>query len=185
LAWLAKVWWLVPGSHTWEDLFTNAAIGDISGRLVIFSGIVFFSGLILISLLTRRLHQATGEVLPRFGEEHPVLTGEEHPEAGDRMRAWFRLSRRRQQLLAIIITDEAASVSERILEELKRGVTAVDGTGMYTGQPHKVLLIALTITEVNHLKQVVSQADPRAFMVVSPAQEVLGRGFLPLEKKSI
>jgi uncharacterized membrane-anchored protein YitT (DUF2179 family) len=54
---------------------------------------------------------------------------------------------------------------------------------MYTGREHAVLMCALTITEVHNLKSAVAKEDPQAFVIVSPAQEVLGRGFNPLEEK--
>jgi uncharacterized membrane-anchored protein YitT (DUF2179 family) len=86
-------------------------------------------------------------------------------------------------LLALIITDKTEAVSNRILTDLRRGVTAMPGKGMYTGREHSVLMCALTITEVHNLKSAVAKEDPRAFVIVSPAQEVLGRGFNPLEDK--
>ena len=142
-----------------------------------FNGILFLAG-----MLTSRLHQATGEVLPRFGSETPISTSIERMEtSANGNRAWFRLSRQRQQVLAMIITDKAQKVSESILEQMRRGVTALNGTGMYTGKSHSVLMIALTITEVPHLKSLVSEADPHAFVIVSPAQEILGKGFVPLK----
>jgi uncharacterized membrane-anchored protein YitT (DUF2179 family) len=66
------------------------------------------------------------------------------------------------------------------LSQLLRGMTKLEGTSAYTGQPHPVLLVALTVTEVNHLKTLVSEVDPTAFVIVMPAQEILGRGFQPL-----
>jgi uncharacterized membrane-anchored protein YitT (DUF2179 family) len=39
--------------------------------------------------------------------------------------------------------------------------------------------VAVTVTEISHLKALVSAEDPNAFMIVSPASEVLGRGFQP------
>jgi uncharacterized membrane-anchored protein YitT (DUF2179 family) len=99
------------------------------------------------------------------------------------VRAWFRSSRRREQLLALVITDSAQQVSEKILVEMGRGVTALNGVGMYTGKAHSVLMVALTVTEVNHLKSLVYACDPQAFVIVSPTQEVLGRGFVPLKKE--
>lgn len=44
-------------------------------------------------------------------------------------------------------------------------------------------MCALTVTEVEHLKAVVSERDPSAFVIVSPAQEVLGSGFVPLQEQ--
>jgi len=39
----------------------------------------------------------------------------------------------------------------------------------------------LTVTEVNYLKNLVRQEDSNAFVIVTPAQEILGRGFMPLK----
>jgi uncharacterized membrane-anchored protein YitT (DUF2179 family) len=49
---------------------------------------------------------------------------------------------------------------------------------MYSGKAHQVLMSAVTVTEVEQLKSLVRQVDPAAFVVVTPAQEVLGRGFV-------
>jgi len=81
------------------------------------------------------------------------------------------------------VTDRAQEVSQQILDEMQRGVTSLEGMGMYTGKQHAVLMCALTVTEVPHLKSLVLDADPQAFVIVSPAQEVLGRGFSPLQTK--
>jgi hypothetical protein len=145
--------------------------------------VVFVGLLMLTALLTAGLQKSTGEVLPRFAEGRVAVATDESEGQPGGLRAWYRLSRRRQQLMAMIITDHAQAVSDNILKELKRGVTAISGTGMYTGKSHSVLLCALTVTEVNHLKNLVNSADPQAFVIVSPAQEILGRGFLPLTVK--
>jgi uncharacterized membrane-anchored protein YitT (DUF2179 family) len=81
------------------------------------------------------------------------------------------------------ITNKAEAVSSRILADLGRGVTALSGKGMYTGSERAVLMCALTVTEVHNLKSAVVKEDVDAFVIVSPAQEVLGRGFNPLEDK--
>jgi uncharacterized membrane-anchored protein YitT (DUF2179 family) len=82
--------------------------------------------------------------------------------------------------MALIITARSEAVSKRIMADLGRGVTALSGKGMYTGQDRAVLICALTVTEVHNLKHAVAKEDPSAFVVVSPAQEILGRGFNPL-----
>ncbi len=78
-----------------------------------------------------------------------------------------------------MISDRSDEVASGFLEEMQRGVTALQGTGMYSKKGHAVLLSALTVTEVPHLKHLVSEIDPKAFVVVSPAHEVLGRGIRP------
>jgi uncharacterized membrane-anchored protein YitT (DUF2179 family) len=45
-----------------------------------------------------------------------------------------------------------------------------------------VLLVALTVSEVTHLKAIIRAEDSQAFVIVVPAQEVLGRGFQPLKE---
>ncbi len=97
--------------------------------------------------------------------------------------AWFRPSHRRPQLLTMIITDLQDAVSNRIIKDMGRGVTALTGKGMFTGANHPILLCALTLTEIPHLKSLVAEVDPKAFVIVMPATEVLGYGFQPLEDK--
>jgi len=55
---------------------------------------------------------------------------------------------------------------------------------MYTGKAKNVLLCAVTDVQVPHLKDIVSQADPEAFIIVSAAEEVRGGGFRPFEPPS-
>jgi uncharacterized membrane-anchored protein YitT (DUF2179 family) len=89
--------------------------------------------------------------------------------------------RRRQQLLAMIITTKPREVSDQIINEMRRGATSLHGQGMYSNTEREVLLVALTVTETAHLRALVQVQDPGAFVIVMPAQEVLGRGFKPLK----
>jgi uncharacterized membrane protein len=188
LAWLVHIWWKPVSANSLAQFVENAGFQGISGEWVLGIGLVFFGTFVLIALLTVPLQQAAGEVLPRFpGVEASVDLGDlDHPKEGkdQQLHAWFRPVRRRQQLMTWIITDRSQEVSERILKDLRRGVTALPGTGVFTGQPHTVLMCALTITEVPQLRNLVHEVDPAAFVIVSPAQEVFGSGFMPLQKKS-
>jgi hypothetical protein len=128
--------------------------------------------------------RATGEVLPRFGEESIMsFFSPEDKGKGKGLHAFFAPPHRRKQLMALIITDKADAVAGRILTDLRRGVTALSGKGMYTGQERSVLICALTVTEVHNLKFAVNKEDPNAFVVVSAAHEILGRGFNPLAEE--
>ncbi len=82
---------------------------------------------------------------------------------------------------AIIVTGEAEAISARVLEELERGVTILEGTGAYTGAGRPVLYCVITRAEVATLKAIVNEIDPRAFMVIGVAHEALGEGFRPLK----
>jgi uncharacterized membrane-anchored protein YitT (DUF2179 family) len=82
---------------------------------------------------------------------------------------------------AMIITSEAEAISERVLEELQRGVTILEGTGAYTGAGRPVLYCVISRAEVAALKAIVHEVDPRAFMVIGLAHEALGEGFRSLK----
>ena len=82
---------------------------------------------------------------------------------------------------ALIVTAQPEAVSERILEDMSRGVTVMPGTGAYTGTSRPVLYCVVTKAEVAFLKSIVDKADPQAFMVIGQAHEALGEGFQPLK----
>ena len=82
---------------------------------------------------------------------------------------------------ALIVTAQPEIVSERILEEMSRGVTVLSGKGAYTGEARPVLYCVVTRAEVAFLKSIVDEADPKAFMVIGQAYEALGEGFQPLK----
>lgn len=172
LAWLGKLWLHPQAAASWPEIIARAGVGPIPGWTVTSLLAITLGLLFLLALFTVGLHEASGEVLPRFALGLEDLL--------KRRKAWFRHGSQRKQLIALIITDKAKPVADSILSGLKRGVTAMPGTGMYTGKEHAILLCALTVTEVGHLKKLVSQEDPDAFVIVSPAQEILGKGFNPL-----
>ena len=82
---------------------------------------------------------------------------------------------------AMIITSEADTIAARVIEELERGVTLLEGTGGFTGAGRPVLYCVITRAEVATLKAIVQEIDPRAFMVIGVAHEALGEGFRPLK----
>lgn len=180
-SWVAKIWLFPEQATTMQEFINRSAIGPFSGELMIGLGFLLYASLIVIALATITMTRATGEVLPRFGDEAtPIPMGEAGKLKG--LRAFLAPRHQRRQLLALIITNKAETVSKRILADLGRGVTAMAGKGMYTGQKRAILMCALTVTEVYNLKTAVAKEDAQAFVIVSPAQEILGRGFNPLEE---
>ena len=81
---------------------------------------------------------------------------------------------------AMIVTREPEAVANRVLEELERGLTVLEGTGAYTGTERPVLYCVISRAEVARLKAIVNEVDPHAFMVIGTAHEALGEGFRPL-----
>jgi uncharacterized membrane-anchored protein YitT (DUF2179 family) len=82
--------------------------------------------------------------------------------------------RRKQILLITRCPDE---ISSFILHELHRGVTRLNGEGGFSKQPRPVLLAYLSQGQVVRLRRFVLSLDANAFMAVSDASEVRGRGF--------
>jgi uncharacterized membrane protein len=184
-AWIAKIWLFPVPPANLQAFIERASVGPFSGQLMILLGFLFYGGLFFLAVYTIGMTRATGEVLPRFGEdlEHDVRR-EIARVGGERtgIRAWLYPEHHRPQLLAFIITkkESTAELSQAIIDGLRRGVTALDGKGMYTGEERSILMCALTVTEINNLKTVVARIDPTAFVATSNAYEVLGRGFQPL-----
>ncbi|HEU0295122.1 MAG TPA: YitT family protein [Anaerolineales bacterium] len=83
---------------------------------------------------------------------------------------------------AMIVTKEADVISNRVLEELQRGVTILEGSGAYTGEARPVLYCVISRAEVSTLKAIVQEMDPHAFMVIGIAHEALGEGFKPIKQ---
>ena len=81
----------------------------------------------------------------------------------------------------MIITEQSDAVKQVILEVLERGVTILSGKGGYTSSDRPVLYCVVTRGEVNQLKRLVKDIDPKAFMVIGTAHEALGEGFKPLK----
>ncbi len=76
-----------------------------------------------------------------------------------------------------IISSDPEFIARFVMEQLGRGVTALRGTGMYSGDEKKVLMCAVSRREAVYVIQMVKQRDPDAFVILSDAREVLGEGF--------
>ena len=83
---------------------------------------------------------------------------------------------------ALIISGEAGErITARILEELGRGATFLEGRGAYSGEEKGIILCVVAQSQVTRLKGLVREIDPQAFIIVSNVGEVLGEGFEPYD----
>lgn len=76
-----------------------------------------------------------------------------------------------------IISDKPDEIARLILAELDRGVTALKGTGMYTGKDKQVLYCVLQRGQLPFLKELVKKTDSSAFVILMDIREVMGEGF--------
>lgn len=76
-----------------------------------------------------------------------------------------------------IITNNPDEISERLMKDLDRGVTALTGKGMYTKENKDVLLCVVNRSQFSQTKEIVKEVDPKAFIMVTEMYEVFGEGF--------
>ena len=77
----------------------------------------------------------------------------------------------------LIISSRYSEIADTIVRDMKRGVTALDSTGWYSGTKGKVLLVMCRKYEYNNIVGMVKMIDPKAFISVSSANGVYGEGF--------
>jgi uncharacterized membrane protein len=166
-SWAIKLTVHPTRTESWATVLDRAGVGPVPGPLIVTAvGIIF--GTLTVLAFAASLSR-TWDTVPEFLRR---MTGPLVPEP------------RGKERLATIITSKGQAVAARILEELGRGVTALQGTGMYTGESWDVLLSAVTEVQVPHLREIVHEVDDDAFVVVSLAAEVRGGGFQPFEPPS-
>lgn len=85
--------------------------------------------------------------------------------------------------LCYIITQNPEEVADVLLKNSPRGVTNLHATGMYARLPRGVLMTCIKARQLQHLKQLVSEIDPDAFVIVSETTEVLGKGFKHIDEE--
>lgn len=76
-----------------------------------------------------------------------------------------------------IITTHPEAISEYILNVIQHGFTMYDAQGGYTGESKKVLITVCKRGEALRLKAKVKQIDNEAFVIITDANEILGKGF--------
>lgn len=87
--------------------------------------------------------------------------------------------------VALIITKEYQQVALQIGQKLQRGATLLYGEGAYSHQDTKVVLTAVKRQQLAELKELVTNIDPAAFIIVQEAHQVLGDGFARYSKDSL
>ena len=76
-----------------------------------------------------------------------------------------------------VISDKYDEISKYIMNEVKRGVTILDGKGAYSGNDKKVLLCIANKREIPKIKDGISEIDNNAFVIVTTVAEAIGSGF--------
>jgi uncharacterized membrane-anchored protein YitT (DUF2179 family) len=92
------------------------------------------------------------------------------------------LSGMKQSIQMFIFSKNYAAIADRISNELRRGVTVLDGQGRFSKQNGKVLLVIAKKTDMNFLYKIVKEEDKDAFMSEGSVRGVYGQGFDQIKK---
>lgn len=80
-----------------------------------------------------------------------------------------------------IFSKEHEKIAERVANEIKRGITVLDGKGWYTKTDSKILLILVRKQESYDILRIIKEIDPSAFISVNNVMGVYGKGFDPIK----
>ena len=82
-----------------------------------------------------------------------------------------------------IISEKHEEIRDKIINNLNRGGTYIDGKGMFNLADRKVIFTVVSRRELALLEEYIFQIDPKAFLTVLDAREILGEGFKSLNEK--
>lgn len=85
--------------------------------------------------------------------------------------------------LCIIITTKGKEISQVLIEKSPRGITMLNGEGMYRREEREVLLTCVKNRQLTQLRQIVHEVDDSAFVIINDSVEVRGKGFTAWEKE--
>ena len=77
----------------------------------------------------------------------------------------------------MVFSEKHKEIADYITDVMSRGVTVLRAQGWYTKKEKDVLLILISQKEFPQLSRLIKEIDPRAFMSVSPTNNVYGEGF--------
>lgn len=76
-----------------------------------------------------------------------------------------------------VITSKPDEIGKYIIEGIHHSYTIYDARGGYSGEHKQVMLTICKRGEAWKLKQKVKKIDPSAFVIISNASEIMGKGF--------
>lgn len=84
--------------------------------------------------------------------------------------------------LCIIISNKGKEIAQTLIERSPRGVTMLNGEGMYCHENRDVLLTCVKNRQLTQLRQIVHSVDDSAFVIINDSVEVRGKGFTSWKK---
>lgn len=88
----------------------------------------------------------------------------------------------RRSKAVYIVSDHMEEIGHAVVEEMHKTGTLLSGTGVYTNQEHKILLVLVQNHQYQRLLRLVNAHDSAAFVFVNEAYNVMGKGFSELKR---
>jgi uncharacterized membrane-anchored protein YitT (DUF2179 family) len=129
-----------------KDFPLGALISGMNGVIVIISGFIFTWDAALSTMVAI---YATGKVVDTIHTKHIKLT-------------------------LMIVTQKGEEMKEKLLTNLYRGVTLMNGEGAYTGEDRKILMTVITKYQLSDVKKLIHETDQHAFVNITETAEVIG-----------
>jgi len=89
----------------------------------------------------------------------------------------YYINSTRRSVQFLIFSQKYEEIADYINSKLHRGVTVLDGTGWYSKQPRKVLVVLARRQDAVNLFRIIHDIDPNAFVSQSNVTGVYGEGF--------
>lgn len=77
----------------------------------------------------------------------------------------------------LVFSSRYKEIADHMINDVQRGVTALQSVGWYSQQESKVLLIVARKNQMNEVVNEVKRIDKKAFISISTAMSVFGEGF--------
>ena len=129
-----------------RDFPLGSLISSMNGIVVLVSGFVFGWNAALLTLVSI---YATGKTIDMIHTSNIKLT-------------------------LMIITSKGDDMKDKLLKNLYRGITMIDGKGAYSGEKRTVLITVITRYQLLEVKKIILQVDSHAFVDVTETIEVIG-----------
>lgn len=84
---------------------------------------------------------------------------------------------KRSSYQLMVFSEKYGEIADHIINNMDRGVTLLKAQGWFTKKDKNVLYILISQRELPALTKVIKETDPKAFMSVSPTNNVYGEGF--------
>ncbi len=145
-------------------------------------------GTVLARILSRKTRFKTGQVL--FAIDVGVITSAAFTFQDVELALWgfltifiasqvvdLILTGKPFAKVVHVVTGKVDEIGEHIINDLGRSATVMPARGLYTGEEKNLLMIVVDASQIYRLRDIVRMHDRDAFMIVSEAREILGKGF--------